>query len=593
MDQVDRNKYERKEVWHHASFSCIISDILAARMGRNPQKISDTFPRIPRQVPPEGLELTEERGKHMAVKSTSHKNDTKKKNEGQAKKANGQANKINGQAKKTNGQAKKTNGQAKKNTASRKVADRKKASGKAVSKEWPKKLALGFGAVVVLYVLAAFFFSSRYFPRTEINGFSCQFKTVEQVKEMIRKGCMEYELVLEEREEKEEKLTSDQVALQFVDDGRLETIKSEQKSYAWIGAIFHKPVYEDAVTITYDENALIQSVDALECLKAENMKDPEAAYPSYVKESGKFEIVKEKLGTLVDKDSLMEKIRHALLSDQRNLNLSDENCYVEPAFYSGDKAILDATEKINRYLSTEITYDMGYTEVKVDQEQIASWLLTDEQANVIVDTDKVGDYVDWLGRNYNTCGIPRVFHTPENITVTVSGGTYGWRIHFQKEVEQLSLDVTTGEKIKREPVYRQTAYNRDQNGNDLHDTYIAISINAQTMWYYKNGQCLLTTPVVTGNTSKKMGTPTGVYEIAFKQRDHVLRGEDYESPVDYWLPFYEYRGIGIHDADWRAADAFGGVIYQTNGSHGCVNTPYEAVKSLFEMVKTGTPVVVY
>ena len=41
------------------------------------------------------------------------------------------------------------------------------------------------------------------------------------------------------------------------------------------------------------------------------------------------------------------------------------------------------------------------------------------------------------------------------------------------------------------------------------------------------------------------------------------------------------------------ADAFGKEIYKTNGSHGCVNTPYEAVKTLFEIVKTGTPVVVY
>jgi lipoprotein-anchoring transpeptidase ErfK/SrfK len=157
----------------------------------------------------------------------------------------------------------------------------------------------------------------------------------------------------------------------------------------------------------------------------------------------------------------------------------------------------------------------------------------------------------------------------------------------------LCEDVKTGEKITREPIYRQTGHARDKSGNDLHNTYIAISIKAQTMWYYKDGKCLLTTPVVTGNISKKMGTPTGVYEIAFKQRDHVLRGQDYESPVDYWMPFYEYRGIGIHDASWRAADAFGKEIYKTNGSHGCVNTPYEAVKTLFETVKTGTPVVVY
>ena len=466
-------------------------------------------------------------------------------------------------------------------------------SKKIRNKEPIKGLMIGLAATAAFYILATMFFSSHFFPRTVINGYSCQFKTVNQVKEMIEKGCKEYELILEEREEKQEKLTSDQVVLQFVDDGKIEKIKEEQKSYGWIKAIFRKPVYENAVTIVYNEDAFSKTIDSLECLKQDNMKAPEAAYPAYRAENGKFEIVEEKLGTLVEIEKLTEEIRNALLSDQRILNLSDAGCYVKPAFYSSDTAIIEAADKMNGYLATEIIYDMGYTEVAVEKEQMAKWLTTDEQANVIVAADKVGDYVDWLGRNYNTCGIPRKFNTPENTTITISGGTYGWRIHFQKEVEQLCLDVTTGEKIKREPIYRQTAYRRDENGNDLHNTYVAISINAQTLWYYKDGQCLLTTPVVTGNTSKNMGTPTGVYDIAFKQRDHVLRGEDYESPVDYWLPFYEYRGIGIHDASWRAADAFGGVIYQGNGSHGCVNTPYEAVKTLYELVKTGTPVVVY
>jgi len=456
-----------------------------------------------------------------------------------------------------------------------------------------QKIAVGTAAAVTCYILLAFYFSGHFFLRTEINGYACQFRTVKQVKEMIRQGCENYELILEEREEKQEKITASQVSLQFVDDNKIDEIKESQKGFAWIGALFEKPVYENAVNIVYDEAALTKVIDALACLKEDRMKAPEAAYPAYKEESGQFEIVEEKLGTLIDREKLTKEIQNALISDQKILNLNEADCYVKPAFYSSDTAVVEAQEKMNQCLATDITYDMGYTEVKIEKEKIAKWLTVDKESNVIADEDKVGDYVEWLGNNYNTCGIKRTFKTPENTTVTVSGGTYGWRIHYQKEVEQLCKDVLTGEVIKREPVYRQTGYQRDKNGNDFHNTYIAISIKAQTMWYYKDGKCLLTTPVVTGNTGKKMGTPSGVYEIAYKKKGHVLRGEDYESLVDFWMPFYEYRGIGIHDASWRAADAFGGNIYQTNGSHGCVNTPYEAVKTLFEIVKTGTPVVVY
>ncbi len=45
---------------------------------------------------------------------------------------------------------------------------------------------------------------------------------------------------------------------------------------------------------------------------------------------------------------------------------------------------------------------------------------------------------------------------------------------------------------------------------------------------------------------------------------------------------------GIHDASWRKK--FGGKIYQTNGSHGCVNVPTSSAEKLFSMVEVGTPV---
>ena len=49
---------------------------------------------------------------------------------------------------------------------------------------------------------------------------------------------------------------------------------------------------------------------------------------------------------------------------------------------------------------------------------------------------------------------------------------------------------------------------------------------------------------------------------------------------------------GVHDADgWRSS--YGGTIYLTNGSHGCVNTPEAAAKTIYETVSIGTAVVVY
>ncbi len=119
-------------------------------------------------------------------------------------------------------------------------------------------------------------------------------------------------------------------------------------------------------------------------------------------------------------------------------------------------------------------------------------------------------------------------------------------------------------------------------------TYIEVSIAQQHMWFYEKGKLVLDTDVVTGNKGNN-DTPTGTYSIESRARDTTLTGDGYSSFVNYWMGFY--GGYGIHDASWRSS--FGGDIYQGNGSHGCVNTPYEKVKKIYERTDYGTPVYVY
>ena len=89
--------------------------------------------------------------------------------------------------------------------------------------------------------------------------------------------------------------------------------------------------------------------------------------------------------------------------------------------------------------------------------------------------------------------------------------------------------------------------------------------------------------------SKNWSTPTGVYAVDAMMSPYTLTGEDYESDVTYWLPFN--GNVGIHDASWRSE--FGGKLYLTEGSHGCVNTPYDQVEIIYQNIGIGAPVVVY
>ena len=126
-------------------------------------------------------------------------------------------------------------------------------------------------------------------------------------------------------------------------------------------------------------------------------------------------------------------------------------------------------------------------------------------------------------------------------------------------------------------------------GNDYGDTFILISIDQQHMWYYLDGELYCETDVVTGNADGYYNTPRGQYRIYSKARCTYLNGPGYSSYVDYWMAFN--GDIGIHDASWRSS--FGGNIYKGNGSHGCVNTPFNAAKDIYNHASIGTRVIVY
>ena len=120
-------------------------------------------------------------------------------------------------------------------------------------------------------------------------------------------------------------------------------------------------------------------------------------------------------------------------------------------------------------------------------------------------------------------------------------------------------------------------------------TYIDIDIDNQTVIYYQEGVPVLSTSCVTGNTSQGNDTPKGFFHIETKVPGKYLVGPTWNVWADRWMRFT--GNVGLHDASWRSK--FGGEIYTTTGSHGCVNLPCDVAKTLYDMVDVGTAVFVH
>jgi len=118
---------------------------------------------------------------------------------------------------------------------------------------------------------------------------------------------------------------------------------------------------------------------------------------------------------------------------------------------------------------------------------------------------------------------------------------------------------------------------------------IVVSIADQTLKTLYQGKVESETKITSGR--KNFETPVGQFLVINKAKNVRLKAPsprfgNYDLKVQYWLGFG--NGYGFHDAYWRSS--FGGEDREYDGSHGCINMPLEAVKSLYDWTGIGTEV---
>ena len=453
-----------------------------------------------------------------------------------------------------------------------------------------KKIMLGVligyvALLVIAYGIGVFYYSNRFLSGTEINGMDCSGKTVEEVENNMESQIASYQLVLKERGDKSEAISASQISMEYISDGKIQELKEQQNPFTWFLAFARQQDYTLSATTSYDETALNAAVDALDCFKEENVVQPVDAHLEV--QDGQYVIVEETQGTALDSDKVKEAVKNAIDSGETLLDLDQAGCYIEPSVLSTDENLAKQREEGNKLLTVTVTIDFSDRQEVIDADVMKDWLTTNEEGAVDLDRTKVREYVQQLQYEYDTFGSSREFTTSSGQTITVSGGDYGWLIAPNDTTTKIIDTIKSGQSQTIEPEYTYTGYCRDTN--DIGNTYVEISLDQQHMWFYKDGQLIVETDVVTGCHNRGWDTHTGVYAIMYKERDATLVGEGYNSAVSYWMPFY--ANVGIHDASWRSS--FGGSIYLNNGSHGCVNTPTENAATIYNNIEKGVPVVVY
>lgn len=273
----------------------------------------------------------------------------------------------------------------------------------------------------------------------------------------------------------------------------------------------------------------------------------------------------------------------AIVIARKNCNDSKEEITYVEDIMSSNNMVNSTNINDNNYIEKTIQNDNiindNYMENTIynTDDNIETYTENVIQNNISVDNESTNRYAYLLN---------------DETVYNINGEIINYIEQFQK-VEVLDL---FGEYTHVKFQSGNYGYIKSTSLEHLPDSFVEVDITDQNLKVIYNNEIVLDTAVVTGNPNKGQtpGTDLGYTEIYEKLYNTSLRGSDKDGswnvPVDYFFRFND-AAEGFHDMKTRSA--FGGEIYKTNGSHGCVNMNPNDMPIMDEFTEVGTKVLVH
>ncbi|MCC8045832.1 MAG: L,D-transpeptidase/peptidoglycan binding protein [Clostridiales bacterium] len=438
--------------------------------------------------------------------------------------------------------------------------------------------------------------SGLFFEETTLNGYDVSGMSCREVLQLLKADYTAPTMTITEGEETVLTLTLEEMGYTIDETGLLSDIQScmREQNLSLLFSLREGNSFEVEVSFDYDQNVFTSAVSADNFTVSRTVcSDATLEYDGTV-----YYIEEEVYGTEFDDADLQVLVKdyvdNLLAEDgpQEDFTIAvPESFYYLPAVTQDDFELNTLVDIYNSYCQTVITLTFGEEEIVLDWSTLQDWIIIDGELSSI-DEQQVEDFVYNLAATYNTLYLPRTFTTSNGKKIEYESSDYGYQIDQSGEKEQLLADIASNTEVTREPVY--STKGRTRNGvDDICGTYVEVDLTGQHIWYYKDGELIVESDCVTGKPTEERETATGVFMIPYKQTNVTLSGgtgsSAWETDVTYWMPFHD--GQGLHDATWRSS--FGGTIYKTNGSHGCVNLPYDVAETIYNEMEERTPIFLY
>ena len=439
--------------------------------------------------------------------------------------------------------------------------------------------------IIFIMAIAMVKYSVKAFEyKTYINGVECSFLNLEGTTNKLERSMNNTKITLLFADNKQYTCLGTYFDIQVDNKKELENILFKQKEENSI----NEKEYSIENLYKVKEEKVKQYLNSLAVFKNSSQK-PENAYLELDK-NNLLVVKSEKYGNELKIEDAYNFMLSELKKGKTTIDFR-QITNIDPKIKSTDEKLNSQKDYINSIIKTTITYKLhDNSTYKLDINVMKYWIQKNKDGYYEFDLDKnISNFVDSLNKKASYLLTSTKFNATGKGEISIPFGRKTYvNVNKEKEIERITEQLKKGESTEFEVIY-----NSLPNFKNI-KTYIELDLSRQRVWMYVNGKCILNTPCVTGNVAGGYATPAGIYYLTYKTKDTNLEGYNsdgskYSSHVNFWMPFN--GGIGFHDASWRSN--FGGNIYMTNGSHGCVNLPYSAAKTLYNNINTSVPIILY
>ena len=414
--------------------------------------------------------------------------------------------------------------------------------------------------LLIIYLAGLLRYSSRFLPNTTINNVNVSKLDVEEANSLLSKLSPEITIIEKDINSNEISETLELNKLSGDISYDVSELLRKQNNILWFITRFTDKEYIcSKINGTYDSNNLDSFIGGLYCLDEKNIVMPENN--SLYIDGDTVKVKQSSDGLYISKDKVMESIRNNLdgMLKGESESTVDLRDYYEKAV--DDENIESKIADLQKVLDKTIYVNIDAYDEDTIRDNDLSKLLKIDNNEMVIDEDGLGSYIYELSNEYDSY---TEYIDKNSLKKSLEN------VLLSKENETVDVNWIIEEINKRVEVY----------------------ISEQMLYYYENDSLVLSSPIVSGNGNITDATPTGHYMVQRKVEDTSLMGRDYLEHVDYWIGFDETGRIyGLHDAQWR--DEFGGDIWLSDPSRGCVNMPLDKVRQLYSYVDYDTEVVIY